>query len=66
MELTEEDTSFELVQADYMNLKLSYKDLKTAGISYILSYWELSSNDVVSFEKLYGKAGTYIYKVVYQ
>lgn len=65
--LTDEDTSFSLVQADLMTIWLSYKDIEKTGAKYILSssYMQVD-NEYVQFTPLYGEAGTYIYQVTYK
>lgn len=62
---TEEDTGMELVAADNILLKLSYKDIEKTGVSYILTRDELVSHAECSFEKLYDEAGCKIYQVMY-
>ena len=64
VELTGEETSFELVGADLMKLKLSYQDINKAKIKYIYSKNELDVGDNVRLEEMYGENGSYIYKVI--
>lgn len=61
--LTEEDTSMELVAADSMQLHLSYDDMDTMDVSYILTTSELENVPECSFIKLYDEAGCRIYQV---
>lgn len=61
----EEDTSMELLQADFFQLNLSYKDFEKTGVKYIVSLVELSDNQFVTFNKLYEEGGCYIYAVDY-
>ncbi|MBE5940974.1 MAG: hypothetical protein E7264_00395 [Lachnospiraceae bacterium] len=65
--LSEEDTSFELVQSDVIRLKLNHNDLDVANISYIFTTEELtlSEGEEVTLDKVYEEDGSLIYKVVY-
>ncbi|MDO5310733.1 MAG: hypothetical protein Q4E94_02365 [Clostridia bacterium] len=67
--LTSEDTSFELIQADFFHLNLSYRDLALTKVSYLYSATALSktdlSNPYASFELIYEENGSYIYKIHY-
>lgn len=66
IELTKEDTNFELVQADYFRLNLNSLDVCTLNIDYIASRSELEKFSVknkVSFVNKYYEDGAYIYAV---
>ncbi len=67
LEFTEEETSFELIQADYMIVRLSYKDIEKTGAEYLMSMGENFDvdNQYVKFEKIYGEDGISIYHLVY-
>lgn len=66
LEFTEEETSMELMQADCMHLKLSYKDIILTDAQYIASIGQLNvDNEYVTFSELYSEAGSYIYKIQY-
>lgn len=64
---TDEETSFELIQADYMTLKLSYKDIEKIGAEYFMTMGENFdiNNQYVEFEKIYEEDGIFIYHMVY-
>ncbi|WP_392887988.1 hypothetical protein [Eubacterium limosum] len=64
IELTDKETWFELVQADYFIIHLSYKDIPLTGVSFIYSDKVLNSNEYVEFENLYNENGSYLYKVL--
>lgn len=61
------DTSMELIQADYFTLNLSYKDIYKTGARYILSLSKLEKSPInnVSFELIYDEYNCYIYKINY-
>jgi len=66
-ELTQETTTFELLQADYLKLYLNYDDLKKLKTAYLLTTKDYSNNTVqgISFSLL-DKTGSYsIYKLAY-
>jgi hypothetical protein len=64
VELCKEETSFELKQDDLFKLNLSYQDLETAGIKYVVSDRRLEADSTeVSFKELYEEAGAYVYQV---
>ncbi|MCR5214564.1 MAG: hypothetical protein K6E10_09110 [Eubacterium sp.] len=65
--LCEEDTHFELVQADYFQLFLSYKDVYKTNIKYMIASQELViDNEYLSTEGIYQEDGMYIYKLNYK
>lgn len=67
VEFCDEDTSFELIQPDWMRLRLSYKDMKLTEVQYVLSDSVLEvDNQYVYFDELYNEAGIYIYQVHYK
>ena len=63
--LTEDDTQFNLLQEDLIDLKLNSKDLCTLDIDYILTFNNIDKyeNNKVNFDKKYHKDNLYIYKV---
>lgn len=66
--LTQEDTSFELIQSDYITLNLSYKDLKKAKVKYVFTNGDCDidfNNGYVKFDKVYDESGVNIYKIKY-
>lgn len=66
--LTQEKTSFELIQSDYITLKLSYKDINKAKVKYIFTNGDCDinfDNGYVSFDKIYDEDGAKIYKLSY-
>ncbi|MGO5372191.1 DUF7657 domain-containing protein [Holdemanella porci] len=66
--LTQEKTSFELIQSDYITLKLSYKDINKAKVKYIFANGDCDinfDNGYVSFDKIYDEDGAKIYKLSY-
>jgi len=63
VELTEQDTSFELIQEEWFLLHLSYDDLETAGIKYIHSNYPLDNYWFIGFELIYDEGGSLIYRV---
>lgn len=67
VEFTEEATSFTLVQPDTMRLSLSYQDISKTDAKYIVSNHPLEvENEYVSFQKIYGEYGSYIYYISYR
>lgn len=68
IELTESETTFELVYADCFKVNLNVADLEELGVSYVLSERHLSdcSYDELEFEQV-GNAGDrlFVYKVDY-
>lgn len=64
LEITDEESSVELLFADQVGIKLNYKDLEKLDIEYILAKRDLSK-EVYSeiLEELYNEDGMYIYKV---
>ena len=66
--LTQEKTSFELIQNDYITLNLSYKDLKKAKVKYVFTNGDFDidfNNGYVKFDKVYDESGVNIYKIKY-
>ena len=66
--LTQEDTSFALLQNDYITLSLSYKDLKKAKLKYVFTNGDCDidfNNGYVKFDKVYDESGVNIYKIKY-
>lgn len=67
--LTHEETSFELIQSDYITLNLSYKDIKKAKVKYVFTNGEDCdidfNNGYVKFDKVYDESGVKIYKITY-
>lgn len=62
--ITDEESTVELLFADNVAIKLNYNDLEKLNIEYILSRKDLSKeiySDI--FEELYNEDGMYIYKV---
>lgn len=66
--LTHEETSFELIQSDYITLNLSYKDIKKAKVKYVFANGDCDidiNNGYVKFDKVYDESGVKIYKIKY-
>jgi len=63
--LTMDDTNFELLAGDHMQLNLSYRDLKTAGVKFVHTQRQLQDTDGVSFTLLYDEGEARIYSVNY-
>ena len=64
---SEEETSFELIQTDWMNVIISYKDLEKTDVKYIVSNKKLKvDNEYVKFKKLYSEENAYIYEIYYK
>lgn len=68
VELTGEETSFELLQADYMKIHLSYEDIEKTEAEYLLTMEEqdFEENPYVEFEVIYEEYDMYIYHIVYK
>lgn len=65
---TNNSTSFEIIQPDYIALNLSYEDIPKTGANYLFVNGELefdTSNGYVSLEKIYDEYGASIYKIIY-
>lgn len=66
IDLTNNETNFELLQPDSIKINLNINDLKLLNVNYIISsdknISNLSNNNV-QFKKLYDEDGSYIYKV---
>lgn len=68
VEFTNEETSFELIQDDFMQVNLSYKDIEKTEAEYLLVMGTLyvdKNNQYVDFEKTYEENGVSIYRVIY-
>ncbi len=66
--LTDENTSFDLIQADYMNLHLSYKDVEKTDADYMLTFSDFTydeDNGYIRLEKIYEEDNIVIYKIEY-
>ena len=66
--LTQEETSFALLQNDYITLNLSYKDIEKTKIKYLATFGDQNidfNNGYVSFDKIYDEDGAKIYKLSY-
>ena len=65
VDFVESDTSFELVQDDFIRIHLNIKDLKKTNTSYLFSQQQLNGNSEFDLKQLYSEGGVYIYKVEY-
>lgn len=66
--LTHEESSFELIQSDYITLNLSYKDIKKAKVKYVFTNGVCDidfNNGYVKFDEVYDESGITIYKITY-
>lgn len=65
IDLTSEETSFELIQPDLMKINLNYDDIKALDINYIYSNKNIDIDNKynVNLVKIYEDDGSYIYKV---
>ena len=66
MDLTNGETTFELVQPDMFKLDITGEDLCKLDVDYLTSSYDLDEyddEDVVTFDKKYHKDNIYIYKV---
>ena len=66
MNLTNNETTFELVQPDMFKLDITGEDLCELDVDYLTSSYNLEKyedDDVVTFDKKYHKDNIYIYKV---
>jgi len=63
--LTNEDTTMSLKQADVILLKLSLEDLEKINAKYIYSNKKLTGTDTVQLQLLYKNKKTYIYQAIY-
>lgn len=61
--LVEEETHYELPQADYLHLYLSYGDLEKLDVDYLVSDHAVSGTDAVGLMQVYNEYGMYIYKL---
>ncbi|MFR6072261.1 MAG: hypothetical protein ACLUHF_04335 [Faecalitalea cylindroides] len=68
---TNEPTSFEINQADYITLNLSYEDIIKTGVSYLFVNEVTGplefdvNNGFVALEQIYNESGAAIYKFIY-
>lgn len=62
IELTNDETSFELLLHDYILIHLNINDLKKIDVQYILSTYKIENFDD-DLECIYDDAGAFIYKV---
>ena len=62
IDLTKNETKFELIQADLFNLKLNYKDIKKLDIKYIYSPHEINTH-FINLVKIYEDDNSFIYEV---
>ncbi|MCM1577245.1 MAG: hypothetical protein NC078_00420 [Ruminococcus sp.] len=66
LNLTQEETSFTLIQADSIRLNLNYSDMEKCDIKYLTASSPVfEDSSAVDFELIYDEGGYYIYKVVY-
>ena len=66
--LTDEPTSFELLQQDYMCLRLSYQDVQKTDADYILATKDFTydeNNGYIHLNPVYDEDGMVIYKIEY-
>ena len=68
VELTSGETSFELIQADYIKINLAYKDIAKTEAEYLLTMEEqkFEDNPYVKFETIYQTKNMFIYHMVYE
>ena len=65
VEITDEETTVELLYPDNIAIKLNYKDLNKIDVEYILSTADFSKEAFSNkFEELYSEDDIYIYKVM--
>lgn len=63
---TEQETSFEKIQEDYIRLNLSYEDIEKTEADYLLVAGDINlENEYVGFEQMYAEDGVYIYHLSY-
>ena len=62
--LTEDKTSFKLVSTDYIQVNLSYSDIKKAGITYLYSLGKIESKDGLKIKRIYDTDGCDIYQLI--
>ena len=66
VDFSDEDTWFELRQADAFNLHIAYRDLYKTNAKYLLSQSELDiDNEYIRLDEIYSEAGYYIYSINY-
>ena len=65
IDLTSEETSFELIQPDLIKINLNYDDINSLDINYIYSNKNIDIDNKynVNLVKIYEDDGSYIYKV---
>lgn len=62
--LTDEETYFDLMQSDYFCLNINTSDICKLGADYIISSDDLGIySESISIDELYNEDGTYIYKL---
>ena len=66
MELTSEDTSFDLLHMDHLHIKFSVNDLVKTGVKYIHSIAPLEKYTEIDFILLYNEGDSFIYSVNYE
>ena len=64
-DFTEQETSFELIAPDSIQLNLSYKDIDKIGVKYVFQTKALNvlETSYANFELIYNEGNVYIYKV---
>lgn len=68
IEFVDDETSFELLYPDHMEVNLSYKDIEKTEAEYLLVVGELNVNEensYVKFEKIYEEGNASIYHMIY-
>lgn len=67
IQITEEESTIELVQADALRIKINPETIKELGVKYIVgsSQLESFSTENVQFERIYDELGMLIYKINY-
>ena len=67
VQIIEEESTIELVQADALRIKINPETIKELGIKYIVgsSQLESFSTENVQFERIYDELGMLIYKINY-
>lgn len=63
IELTDGETTFELLSLDSIKLNLSYNDIPKTGVTYIYTEKPLEEKDNFKCELIYNEHGGYIYKI---
>lgn len=68
LNFTDEDTSFDLIQQDYMSLQLSYKDVEKTDADYVIATKNFiynEENEYIRLDPVYDEDGIIIYKIEY-